>query len=376
MDQINMCDLKGQYLRIKGEIDVAISEVIESAAFVKGPPVKKFADNLAAYLNVNHVIPCANGTDALQIALMALELKPGDEVITADFTFIATVEVISLLGLTPVLVDVDPLTYNINSELIEKSITSKTKAIIPVHLFGHAAEMEKIMEIANKYQLYVIEDNAQALGTEYYFRDGTIKKTGTIGHIGCTSFFPTKNLGCFGDGGAICTNDHELAKKMESIANHGMEQRYYHHRIGVNSRLDSIQAAILNVKIKYLDEYIRSRQAAAEYYSTYLARHGCFQVPAIMRYSTHIFHQYTLLLQEINRTEFQEYLHSKGIPTMIYYPVPLHRQQAFTWGNYKDEDFPVTENLCKNVISLPMHTELNITQLKYMIGAIEAFINQ
>lgn len=376
MKEIRMCDLKSQYEKLKPEIDTALQEVFDTTAFVKGPQLRQFADGLSKYLGVKHVIPCANGTDALQVAMMALGLQPGDEVITSNFTFIATVEVIALLKLTPVLVDVDPLTFNLVPGEIEKAISPKTKAIVPVHLFGQAAPMEAIMKIAQKHNLYVIEDNAQALGTDYYFSDGTIKKAGTIGHIGTTSFFPTKNLGCYGDGGALMTNDDHLAHLMESIINHGMEVRYHHDRIGVNSRLDTLQAAILNVKLKNLDEYNRARQAAAIYYNTKFEPYKELQVPYPADFTNHIYHQYTLVLKGIDRNALQKFLQEKGIPSMIYYPVPLHLQKAFQLEWNKDMDYSVTCKLCENVISLPMHTEFDKEQLEYITSSVIEFINR
>lgn len=376
MKEIRMCDLKSQYEKLKPEIDTALQEVFDTTAFVKGPQLRQFADGLSKYLGVKHVIPCANGTDALQVAMMALGLQPGDEVITSNFTFIATVEVIALLKLTPVLVDVDPLTFNLVPGEIEKAISPKTKAIVPVHLFGQAAPMEAIMKIAQKHNLYVIEDNAQALGTDYYFSDGTIKKAGTIGHIGTTSFFPTKNLGCYGDGGALMTNDDHLAHLMESIINHGMEVRYHHDRIGVNSRLDTLQAAILNVKLKNLDEYNRARQAAAIYYNTKFEPYKEMQVPYPADFTNHIYHQYTLVLKGIDRNALQKFLREKGIPSMIYYPVPLHLQKAFQLEWNKDMDYSVTCKLCENVISLPMHTEFDKEQLEYITSSVIEFINR
>jgi dTDP-4-amino-4,6-dideoxygalactose transaminase len=370
-----MVDLKNQYLKIKPEIDAAIQEVIDSTAFINGPAVKTFQQNLEKYLNVKHVIPCANGTDALQIAMMALGLKPGDEVITADFTYVATAEVIGLLGLKPVLVDVNPDTFDINTDAIIKNITPKTKAIVPVHLFGQCADMEKIMEIAKAHNLYVIEDNAQAIGAEYTFKDGSKKKAGTIGHIGCTSFFPSKNLGCFGDGGAIMTNDDELAQKCRMIASHGQSQQYVHDVLGVNSRLDSIQAAILNVKLKYLDNYIAARQKAADFYDKAFSNHPQIITPKKIQNSTHVYHQYTLQIKNNQRDKLKEYLHQQGIPSMIYYPIPLHLQKAYRDERYKPGDFPVTEKLCNSVLSLPMHTELNENILNTITKSVLNFFN-
>lgn len=370
-----MVDLKSQYLKIKNEIDTAIQEVLDSTAFINGPAVKTFQKNLEEYLNVKHVIPCANGTDALQIAMMALGLRPGDEVITADFTYVATAEVIGLLGLKPVLVDVYPDTFDINIEEVEKNITSKTKAIVPVHLFGQTANMEALMDLAKKYNLYIIEDNAQAIGAEYIFQDNKRKKAGTIGHIGCTSFFPSKNLGCYGDGGAIMTNDDELAAKCRMIASHGQSQQYVHDVIGVNSRLDSIQAAILNVKLKYLDNYIQARQKAAEFYDKALSDISEIKIPERKNNSTHVFHQYTLQIKNNQRDKLKEYLQKHGIPSMIYYPIPLHLQKAYYDQRYKAGDFPVTEELCKSVLSLPMHTELNEEILQTITNTIISFFN-
>ncbi|MCX8143214.1 MAG: DegT/DnrJ/EryC1/StrS family aminotransferase [Bacteroidia bacterium] len=370
-----MVDLKNQYLKIKPEIDAAIQEVLESTAFINGPAVKRFQQNLEQYLQVKHVIPCANGTDALQIAMMALGLKPGDEVITADFTYVATAEVIGLLGLTPVLVDVNPSTFDINIEALERNITEKTKAIVPVHLFGQCANMDAIMEIAKKYNLYVIEDNAQAIGAEYTFQNGTQKKAGTIGHIGCTSFFPSKNLGCFGDGGAIMTNDDELAQRCRMIASHGQSKQYVHDVLGVNSRLDSIQAAILDVKLKYLDQYIQARQKAAEYYDRKFSNHPEIIIPARNPNSTHVFHQYTLQIKNGKRDALRAFLQEQGIPSMIYYPIPLHLQKAYQSPRYKKGDFPVTEMLCASVLSLPMHTELTEDTLEQITNAVLNFFN-
>lgn len=370
-----MVDLKSQYEKIQTEIDTAVLDVIRSTQYINGPEVNRFQQDLEAYLGVKHVIPCANGTDALQVAMMALDLKPGDEVITTSFTFVATAEVIALLGLKPVLVDVMPDTFNIDPNAIEKAITGKTRAIVPVHLFGQCADMEPIMNLANKHNLYVIEDNAQAIGADYTFNDGTTKKAGSIGQIGCTSFFPAKNLGCYGDGGAIFTDDDSLAKKMRILVNHGMEVRYYHDSIGVNSRLDSIQACILRIKLRHLDEYIKARQDAATYYDHAFADNPELTTPARSSFSTHVFHQYTLKTKGINRFQLQEYLLSKDIPAMVYYPVPLHMQKAYVDPRYKEGDFPVTEDLCRRVISLPMHTELDDTQLSYITLMVNDFFN-
>ncbi|MCK9612299.1 MAG: DegT/DnrJ/EryC1/StrS family aminotransferase [Bacteroidales bacterium] len=370
MGKIMMVDLKRQYEDIKPEIDTAIHEVIESTAFINGPAVNRFQKNLESYLNVKHVIPCANGTDALQVSMMALGLKPGDEVITTSFTFIATVEVIALLGLIPVLVDVEPDTFNIDPKAILRAITPKTKALVPVHLFGQSANMEEIMKIAGQYNLFVIEDNCQAIGAEYIFSDGARKKTGTIGTLGCTSFFPSKNLGCYGDGGAVFTNDDDLAQKLRQIVNHGMTVRYYHDIVGVNSRLDSIQAAILDIKLKYLDEYAKRRNYAADYYDKAFANEPKIKTPVRFNKSNHVFHQYTLAIRDIDRNKLQEFLASKDVPAMIYYPVPLHMQKAYLDPRYKEGDFPATEMLCKSVISLPMHTHLDEEQLAYIASSV------
>ena len=376
MRKITMVDLKSQYEKIKPEIDAAVIEVIDSSAFINGPAVNRFQKNLETYLGVKHVIPCANGTDALQVSMMALGLKPGDEVITTSFTFIATAEVIALLGLTPVLVDVDPETFNIDPKAIERAVTPKTKAIVPVHLFGQAADMEAIMDIAEKYHLHIIEDNCQAIGADYFFKDGTKKKAGTISIVGCTSFFPSKNLGCYGDGGAVFTNDDDLALKLRQIVNHGMTVRYYHDMIGVNSRLDSIQAAILDIKLKHLDEYIAQRQKAADFYDKAFANHPKLKTPARFKNSNHVFHQYTLVTTDVDRFKLVEFLTTKEVPAMIYYPVPLHLQKAYLDPRYKEGDFPVTEMLCKTVFSLPMHTELDEEQLNHITSSVLEFINQ
>jgi dTDP-4-amino-4,6-dideoxygalactose transaminase len=370
MKKIQMVDLKGQYEKIKNEVDSGIQEVINTTAFINGPAVKEFQTNLENYLGVKHVIPCANGTDALQIAMMALDLKPGDEVITASFTYVATAEVIGLLGLTPVLVDVEPETFDIDVIAIEKAITQKTKAIVPVHLFGQCANMEKIMGIAAKHNLYVIEDVAQAIGADYYFTNGTKAKAGTIGTIGCTSFFPSKNLGCYGDGGALYTNNDELAKKIKMIAHHGQSVQYVHDVLGVNSRLDTIQAVVLNAKLKHLDEYAAARNYAANYYDKALGNHPKLKIPARSKNSSHVFHQYTLQLIGVDRTKLREQLQEKGVPAMIYYPIPLHEQKAYKSDRYKSGDFPVTETLCKSVLSLPMHTELDEETLKYITDTL------
>lgn len=369
---INMVDLKGQYEPLQEEIDNAVLEVIRSAYFIGGPKVQSFKENLGAYLGVKHVIPCANGTDALQIALMALDLKPGDEVIVPAFTYVATAEVIGLLGLTPIMVDVDADTFNTTEQLVEAAITSKTKAIVPVHLFGQSTDMEPLMKLAEKHNLYVIEDNAQAIGADYSYSDGTKKKTGTIGHIGCTSFYPSKNLGAYGDGGAIFTNDAELAAKIQMVANHGQVKRYYHDVLGVNSRLDAIQAAILDIKLKHLDTYHHARQKAADFYDKNLSSVKELSIPVREQKSTHVFHQYTLRVKNGKRDELQAFLQENGIPSMIYYPVPLYKQKAF--AKYWDgKELEVTELLSDEVISLPMHTELTEEVLTYICEKVKEF---
>lgn len=374
MKKIQMVDLINQYQHIRPTVDKGFEEVLNTASFINGPQVNSFAQNLEKYLDVKHVIPCGNGTEALQIALMALNLQPGDEVITADFTFAATVEVISLLKLNSVLVDVDYDTFTISPDAIRKAITPKTKAIIPVHLFGQCANMEEIIQIANEHNLYVIEDNAQAIGSEYTFRNGTRKKSGTMGIIGTTSFFPSKNLGCYGDGGALFTNNDELAHKIRGIVNHGMYKRYYHDEIGVNSRLDSLQAVVLNAKLPLLDSYNEKRRKAADYYDQAFSNHPNLVIPVRMEnYSTHVFHQYTLKVINSDRDALQKYLSEREVPAMIYYPVPLRKQKAYDNGNYKDEDFPATNKLINEVISLPMHTELQDDQLKYITETVLSF---
>ncbi len=376
MQNIQMVDLKSQYQKIKLEVDKGIQAVIDSTAFVKGKVVKDFEDNLAKYLNVKHVISCGNGTDALQVAMMGLGLKPGDEVITTSFTFIATAEVIALLGLTPVLVDCDPDTYNITPEAINKAITPKTKAIVPVHIFGQSAPMEEIMTIAKEHNLFVIEDNAQAIGADYTMNNGAKHKTGTIGDVGCTSFFPSKNLGAFGDGGAIFTDNDELADKLRAIVNHGMKVRYHHDYIGVNSRLDGIQAAILDVKLRHLDEYADARNFAADYYDKAFLDCENIITPARFDKSTHVFHQYTMKLKNADREALKEFLNSRGIPMMIYYPIPLHLQSAYKDERYSEGDFPVSECLSNSVFSLPMHTEMNDEQLKFITDTVLEFFNK
>ncbi len=376
MREIRMVDLKAQYDNIREEINTALHEVIDSTAFINGPAVKAFQSGMEKYLDVKHVIPCANGTDALQVSMMALGLKPGDEVITVSFTFIATAEIIALLGLTPVMVDVDAETFNIDPESVRKAITPKTKAIVPVHLFGQAAPMEELLEIANEHNLFLVEDTCQAIGADYIFKDGKTAKVGTIGDIGCVSFFPSKNLGAYGDGGAIFTNNDEYAAMLRSVVNHGMTKRYHHDHVGVNSRLDSIQAAILNVKLKYLDRYAAARQKAADYYDNAFKDHPKLKIPARGMHSSHVFHQYTLVTTDIDRDVLQKFLMDKGVPAMIYYPVPLHMQKAYIDPRYKEGDFPVTEELSKRVISLPMHTELDDEQLKYISESVLEFVNK
>lgn len=369
MRPIQMVDLASQHLRIKEEVDNAIQIVISNTAFINGPDVKQFEKNLSSYLDVANVIACANGTDALQIAFMALDLQPGDEVITSAFSYAALAEVLLLLKLKPVFVEVDPNTFNIDVALIEKAITPKTKAIAPVHLFGQCADMEKIMEIAKKHHLFVVEDTAQAIGAVYTFSDGTKKRAGTIGHVGTTSFFPSKNLGCYGDGGAIFCNDEQLSIKLKMIANHGQKVKYTHDVVGVNSRLDTIQAAILNVKLQHLDEYEKARQHVAQRYSEGFKNNSFFKTPDISSNTTHVFHQYTLTLKGIDRDEFQGYLKEHNIPSMVYYPIPLHKQNAYR----QDLSFPISEYLCKNVLSLPISTEMDNEQIDYIISTVNNF---
>lgn len=369
-----MVDLISQYHHIQEEIDHAVLDVIRSSAYINGPEVKAFQSELESYLGVKHVIPCANGTDALQIAMMALGLKPGDEVITANFTYVATAEVIALLQLTPVLVDVDPRTFNIDPQAIEAAITPKTKAIVPVHLFGQCAPMEEVMAIAKAHNLYVIEDTAQAIGAEYTFSDGSVQKAGTIGDIGATSFFPSKNLGCFGDGGAIFTNNETYAAKLRMVANHGQNRQYYHDEVGVNSRLDSIQAAILRIKLRHLDSYAAARNKAAAYYDEAFKDIPEITTPERYDKSTHVFHQYTMILNGVDREKMRDYLMEREVPMMIYYPVPLHLQKAYRDPRYNEGDFPVTERLCRSVASLPMQTELDEEQLAYITDTVISFI--
>ncbi|MAS68164.1 MAG: transcriptional regulator [Flavobacteriaceae bacterium] len=376
MRKIQMVDLQTQYQFIKLKVDKGIEEVLNSAQFINGPAVKTFQTNLETYLGVKHVIPCANGTDALQIAMMGLGLKPGDEVITADFTYASTVEVIALLGLTPVLVDVDLETFNISPEAIEKAVTSKTKAIVPVHLFGQAAEMDAILKIAKKHNLYVIEDNAQALGANFKHKTGEKVKTGCIGDVGTTSFFPSKNLGCYGDGGAIFTNNDELAHLIRGIANHGMYKRYYHDVVGVNSRLDSIQAAVLNEKLKLLDSYNQSRKESAEKYSHFFRKNPKIITPkTVGEQDSHVFHQYTLRILGADRDSLGQYLTDNKIPFGVYYPVPLHLQKAYKSSNYLEEDFKVTNKLIDEVISLPMHSELDDEQIQFICKKVLEFLD-
>ncbi|MES2622362.1 MAG: DegT/DnrJ/EryC1/StrS family aminotransferase [Bacteroidota bacterium] len=374
MKEIKMVDLAAQYQRIKPEVDSAMAEVLETTQFIKGKQVKKFEDDLAAYLGAKQVISCANGTDALQIAMMALGFQPGDEVITASFTYVATAEVIALLKLKPVLVEVNPETFTIDPAAIEKAITPKTKAIVPVHLFGQCADMEAIMMVAQQHNLYVIEDNAQAIGADYTFGNGTKKKSGTIGTVGTTSFFPSKNLGCYGDGGAMNTNDEELAKKIRMIANHGQSVQYVHDEIGVNSRLDTLQAAVLNVKLQYLDDYAARRISVADFYDASFKDLKNVQTPVRASYSSHVFHQYTLKLSNVNRDEVRKKLADKGIPSMIYYPIPLHMQKAYKDDRYKEGMFPVTEELCKSVLSLPIHTEFQAEELEFITHTFKEII--
>ncbi len=374
MKPLQMVDTKSQYLKIKPAIDNAVIEVLNSAMYIGGPAVNEFAENLAAYHKVKHVVTCANGTDALQIAMMALGLQPGDEIITPSFTYIATVETAALLHLKPVFVEVDPQTFCIDVAAIEKAITPKTKAIVPVHLYGHAADMEKIMAIAKAHNLYVIEDNAQGIGCDYIFSDGTVKKTGTIGDIGCTSFYPSKNLGAYGDGGAIFTNDEALATQLKMIASHGQSRRYYHDVVGCNSRLDTIQAAILNIKLKHLDEYIAARRKAAAYYDEAFANQTKITTPFCAVYNQHVFHQYTLVLNEVDRDGLNAFLAKEGVPSMIYYPVPCHKQKMFDAFGGNSFHLPVTDWLTERVISLPVHTELEEEQQEFIVSKVLSFI--
>ncbi len=383
MKKIQMVDLKGQYEKIKEEVNSSILNVLDSTAYINGPEVKAFQSELEDYLGVKHVIPCANGTDALQIAMMGLGLKPGDEVITADFTFAATVEVIALLGLTPVLVDVNPNDFNISIDAIKKAITPKTKAIVPVHLFGQCANMDEVMNIANEHNLFVIEDNAQAIGADYIFKNGTVKKSGTIGHVASTSFFPSKNLGCYGDGGAIFTNDDDLAHQIRGIVNHGMYKRYHHDVVGVNSRLDSVQAVVLRAKLKKLNSYNEARRTAANKYTEALKKHDKITTPEIssscnktcQKCTCHVFHQYTIKVNG-DRDGLVKFLNSHEIPCGVYYPIPLHSQKAYSDKRYEESDFKVTNQLVKEVISLPMHTELDDEQISFITSKVLEFLNK
>lgn len=376
MQPIQMVDLNNQYLKIKNQVDEAVLEVIASSKFINGPAVQEFAANLSGYLKVKHVIPCANGTDALQIAMMALNLQQGDEVILPAFTYVATAEVIALLRLKPIMVDVDPKTFLIDIPKIEPAITSKTKAIVPVHLFGQCADMESIMQIAARHSLYVIEDTAQAIGADYTLGNGKISKAGTIGTIGATSFFPSKNLGCMGDGGAMFTNDDELAKRLKMIANHGQSVQYVHDDIGVNSRLDTIQAAILNVKLKYLDVYAQARNHVADFYDVAFANHPNLLPPVRVKNSTHVFHQYTLQTCGIDRDHMRKWLAEKSIPSMVYYPIPLHWQKAYASSDFPKGSLPVTEQLCSCVISLPISTEMSSDQLEYIVKHVKDYCKE
>jgi len=371
-----MVDLQSQYQKIKPQIDQGIQEVLSSSAYINGPKVKEFQAHLEKYLGVKHVIPCANGTDALQIAMMGLGLEQGDEVITADFTFAATVEVIALLKLTPVLVDVEADTFNMDIAALKKAITPKTKAIVPVHLFGQCANMEAVLEVAKEHNLYVIEDTAQAIGADYTFADGSVKKAGTIGTVGTTSFFPSKNLGCYGDGGAIFTNDDDLAHTIRGMVNHGMYRRYYHDVVGVNSRLDSLQAAVLNVKLPLLDSYCKARQKAAAFYNEAFKDSAQIETPVISDFTTHVFHQYTLKIHGVNRNDLHQFLLDNGIPCAIYYPVPLHLQKAYADARYNEADFKVTNKLVEQVLSLPMHTEFDTEQLTFITDKIIEFVTK
>ena len=376
MQSIRMVDLKRQYDRLKTEIDAAIQQAIDSTAFINGPDVQEFRDELAAFLDVEHVIPCGNGTDALQAALMALDLEPGDEIITTPFSFIASIEVIRLLRLVPVLVDIDPMSFNLDPSLLEAAITKKTRAIIPVHLFGQCADMESILGIAAKHGLKTIEDTAQAVGADFIFRDGRHMKAGTIGDLGTVSFFPSKNLGCYGDGGAVLTRNQALHDRIRTIVNHGSKIKYYYEEVGVNSRLDTLQAAILRIKLRHLEDFNKKRQEAAVLYDSLLGEVPRLSIPARAAWSTHIFHQYTLILKEGNRDDLCEYLKSKDIPCMVYYPLPLHLQNAYLDLNYRKGDFPVTESMSDSVFSIPMHTELETGQIEYICHHIKEFLKQ
>jgi UDP-2-acetamido-2-deoxy-ribo-hexuluronate aminotransferase len=373
MRDIQMVDLNAQYEKIGPEIDTAIKSILLSTAFIKGPEVTLFEKELQDYMGVKNVVSCANGTDALQLAMRVLNLKPGDEVITTNFTFIATVEVVALLGLKLVIVDPEPGTYNISVEAVRKAITSKTKAIVPVHLFGQCSDMESLMELARKHDIFIIEDAAQATGADYIFKNGTTKKAGTIGHIGTTSFFPSKNLGCCGDGGALYTNDDDLAKKLRSIANHGMKIRYHYDDIGINSRLDTIQAAILRVKLKYLTEFNKARSVVASKYDNAFSKCESISIPQRVPYSSHIFHQYTIRIKNGKRDDLKKFLESRKIPSMVYYPGPVHMQNAYSYLGFNEKDFPITTSLCKEVLSLPMHPEMEQEQIDYIVSNILEF---
>jgi UDP-2-acetamido-2-deoxy-ribo-hexuluronate aminotransferase len=374
--KIEMVDLKGQYQKIKSEIDNAMIACVESAEFINGKLVALFSENLAKYVGVKHVIPCANGTDALQIALMALDLKPGDEVIVPAFTYVATAEVIALLNLVPVMVDVMPDDFSINLEEVKKSITSKTKAIVPVHLFGQCAGMEELLLLAKENNIYVVEDTAQAIGAKYIFKDGSIHQAGTMGHIGTTSFFPSKNLGCYGDGGAIFTNNDALANRLKMMANHGQSKKYQHDEVGVNSRLDTLQAAILDIKLKHLDKYCAARNSVAEYYDNALKNIPGIIIPKRVSNSTHVFHQYTMKIENNKRDELKSFLLDKGIPSMVYYPFPLHFQKAYQSDRFPKGSLPISENLCEEVLSLPIHTEMTIEMQNYITNTIIDFFKK
>jgi dTDP-4-amino-4,6-dideoxygalactose transaminase len=371
--KVQMVDLRSQYDLIKADVDAAIKEVIDTTAFINGSQVKEFGNALATYTGAKHVITCANGTDALQIAMMALDFKPGDEIIVPAFTYVATVEVIALLGLKPVFIDVVPDTYELDLSQLEEKITLRTVGIVPVHLYGQCSDMEPILTFAKKHSLKVIEDTAQAIGAVYTFRDGSKAQAGTMGDIGTTSFFPSKNLGCFGDGGAIFTNDEDLAKKLQMIANHGQAKKYHHESIGVNSRLDTIQAAILNVKLKHLDRYSASRNEAADRYDESFKNHPSIKTPKRAKNSTHVFHQYTIQVEGAERDELKNYLAEKGVPSMVYYPISLHQQVAYQGYGYKKGDFPIAESLCLKVLSLPIHTEMKVQDQDYIIDTIKGF---
>jgi len=376
MPKIQMVDLRGQYKKIQSEVNSSIKACLKSATFINGPKVQEFQANLEKYLGVKHVIPCGNGTDALQVAMMAMGLKPGDEVIVPAFTYVATVEVAVLLGLNPVLVDVDKDTFNITAEIIEQAINVRTRAIVPVHLFGQSTDMEPLLKITSKYNIQIIEDNAQSIGAEYTFADGTKAKTGTIGDVGCTSFYPSKNLGAYGDGGAMCTNNDELADKLRRIANHGQSEKYMHKYIGVNSRLDAIQAAVLDVKLKHLDEYNVARQAVADYYDKAFEDVEHLQIPVRIRQSTHVFHQYTLIVKDGHRDALKTFLYEHGIPSMIYYPLTVSDQEAFRGRGRIVGDLPTSKLLCESVLSLPIHTEMNNDQLEYIVETVLAYFKQ